>query len=169
MRSTIPLEEVLPEGGHILSNLPYNVGTALLVGWLGGSEDWPPRWASLTLMFQKEVAERIVAASGSDAFGRLASSGSQWRSSARIAMPVHRSAFTPPPKVMSAVVHITPADHAGGRLPCPARTPDRSCVRPAPQDAAAEPEGRARRRRGAGMSSASIRRGGPKRCVWMIL
>jgi 16S rRNA (adenine1518-N6/adenine1519-N6)-dimethyltransferase len=103
---TIPLEEVLPEGGHILSNLPYNVGTALLVGWLGGA-NWPPRWASLTLMFQKEVAERIVAASGSDAFGRLAVLA-QWRSAARIAMQVHRSAFTPPPKVMSAVVHIMP-------------------------------------------------------------
>jgi 16S rRNA (adenine1518-N6/adenine1519-N6)-dimethyltransferase len=102
----IPLADVLPEGGHILSNLPYNVGTALLVGWLGGT-DWPPRWASLTLMFQKEVAERIVASSGSDAFGRLAVLA-QWRSAARIAMPVHRSAFTPPPKVMSAVVHITP-------------------------------------------------------------
>ncbi|HMT43799.1 MAG TPA: 16S rRNA (adenine(1518)-N(6)/adenine(1519)-N(6))-dimethyltransferase RsmA [Chakrabartia sp.] len=111
----IPLEDVLPQGGHILSNLPYNVGTALLVGWLGGTA-WPPRWASLTLMFQKEVAERIVAPSASDAFGRLAIL-SQWRSSARIAMPVHRSAFTPPPKVMSAVVHITPDSMPEGVSP----------------------------------------------------
>ncbi|PAX08413.1 16S rRNA (adenine(1518)-N(6)/adenine(1519)-N(6))-dimethyltransferase RsmA [Sphingomonas lenta] len=96
---------------HIASNLPYNVGTALLVGWLTGG--WPPWWESLTLMFQREVAERIVAPVGSDAFGRLAVLA-QWRAHARIAMPVHRSAFTPPPKVMSAVVHITPADQPGG-------------------------------------------------------
>lgn len=92
---------------HIVSNLPYNVGTALAVGWLGGN-DWPPPWKSLTLMFQREVADRIVAAPASDAFGRLAILA-QWRSKAAIAMPVHRSAFTPPPKVMSAVVHITPS------------------------------------------------------------
>ncbi|HWK35967.1 16S rRNA (adenine(1518)-N(6)/adenine(1519)-N(6))-dimethyltransferase RsmA, partial [Sphingomonas sp.] len=90
---------------HIVANLPYNVGTALLVGWL--SADWLPWWRSLTLMFQKEVADRIVADAGDDAYGRLAVLA-QWRSSARIAMPVHRSAFTPPPKVMSAVVHILP-------------------------------------------------------------
>ncbi|URW76491.1 16S rRNA (adenine(1518)-N(6)/adenine(1519)-N(6))-dimethyltransferase RsmA [Sphingomonas donggukensis] len=92
---------------HIVANLPYNVGTALLVGWL--SADWYPWWQSLTLMFQKEVADRIVADAGDDAYGRLAILA-QWRSTARIAMPVHRSAFTPPPKVMSAVVHIVPAD-----------------------------------------------------------
>lgn len=91
---------------HIVSNLPYNVGTALLVAWLT-TEAWLPWWKSLTLMFQKEVAERIVAAPGSDAYGRL-SVLAQWRSDARIAMNVHRSAFTPPPKVMSAVVHIVP-------------------------------------------------------------
>jgi 16S rRNA (adenine1518-N6/adenine1519-N6)-dimethyltransferase len=91
---------------HIASNLPYNVGTALAVGWLSG-EGWPPAWKSLTLMFQREVAERIVAKPGTDAYGRLAILA-QWRSEARIAMPVHRSAFTPPPKVMSAVVHIVP-------------------------------------------------------------
>jgi 16S rRNA (adenine1518-N6/adenine1519-N6)-dimethyltransferase len=91
---------------HVASNLPYNVGTALAVGWLGG-DSWPPQWQSLTLMFQREVADRIVAAPGTDAYGRLAILA-QWRAIARIAMPVHRSAFTPPPKVMSAVVHITP-------------------------------------------------------------
>lgn len=91
---------------HIASNLPYNVGTALAVGWLG-KEQWPPAWKSLTLMFQREVADRIVSTAGSDTYGRLAILA-QWRSVARIAMPVHRSAFTPPPKVMSAVVHIVP-------------------------------------------------------------
>lgn len=92
---------------HIASNLPYNVGTALAVGWLGG-DTWPPEWLSLTLMFQREVADRIVAVPGTDAYGRLAILA-QWRAQAKIAMPVHRSAFTPPPKVMSAVVHITPS------------------------------------------------------------
>jgi 16S rRNA (adenine1518-N6/adenine1519-N6)-dimethyltransferase len=93
-------------GAHIVSNLPYNIGTALLVRWLG-SESWPPWWASLTLMFQQEVAERIVARPGTGAYGRLAVLA-QWRSEPRIAMKVHRSAFVPPPKVMSAVVHIVP-------------------------------------------------------------
>ena len=96
---------------HIVSNLPYNVGTALLVGWL--TTAWPPWWASATLMFQREVAERIVSAPGGDAYGRLAVLA-QWRASARIAMPVHRSAFTPPPKVMSAVVHIVPDEAPQG-------------------------------------------------------
>ncbi|WP_112383596.1 16S rRNA (adenine(1518)-N(6)/adenine(1519)-N(6))-dimethyltransferase RsmA [Sphingomonas carotinifaciens] len=90
---------------HIVSNLPYNVGTALLVGWL--SSAWLPWWQSCTLMFQKEVAERIVAMPDTSAYGRLAVLA-QWRCSAKIAMPVHRSAFTPPPKVMSAVVHLVP-------------------------------------------------------------
>ncbi|MBW8784021.1 MAG: 16S rRNA (adenine(1518)-N(6)/adenine(1519)-N(6))-dimethyltransferase RsmA [Novosphingobium sp.] len=91
----------------IVANLPYNVGTALFTGWLGG-EAWTPEWTSLTLMFQQEVAERIVAAANTDAYGRLAVLA-QWRSTAKIAMKVHRSAFTPPPKVMSAVVHVRPA------------------------------------------------------------
>ncbi|EZP72734.1 Ribosomal RNA small subunit methyltransferase A [Sphingomonas paucimobilis] len=95
------------DGAHIIANLPYNVGTALLVGWLSAAWEPLPWWSSLTLMFQMEVAERIVARPDSDHYGRLAVLG-QWRSDARIAMKVHRSAFTPPPKVMSAVVHITP-------------------------------------------------------------
>jgi 16S rRNA (adenine1518-N6/adenine1519-N6)-dimethyltransferase len=103
----MPLARVMPGPCHIASNLPYNVGTALLIGWLGG-QDWPPQWKSLTLMFQREVADRIVAAPDSDAYGRLAILG-QWRCHARLAMKVHRSAFTPPPKVMSAIVHLTPA------------------------------------------------------------
>ena len=98
--------EIAGPGAHVVANLPYNVGTALLVRWLGG-EQWPPWWASLTLMFQREVAERITAASGTSAYGRLAILA-QWRSEARLAMKVHRSAFVPPPKVMSAVVHIVP-------------------------------------------------------------
>lgn len=91
---------------HVAANLPYNVGTQLFTGWLSG-QDWPPQWRSLTLMFQLEVAERIVAAPGTDAYGRLAVLA-QWRSAPRIAMKVHRSAFTPPPKVMSAIVHVEP-------------------------------------------------------------
>ncbi len=92
---------------HIVANLPYNVGTALFTGWLGG-EAWPPQWQSLTLMFQQEVAQRIIATPADpSAFGRLAVL-SQWRSESTLAMKVHRSAFTPPPKVMSAIVHVTP-------------------------------------------------------------
>ena len=97
---------------HILSNLPYNVGSALLVKWLSAPQ-WPPQWRSLTLMFQREVADRIVAQPGSGAYGRL-SILAQWRSTAKLAMTVHRSAFTPPPKVMSAVVHIVPAAQPEG-------------------------------------------------------
>jgi 16S rRNA (adenine1518-N6/adenine1519-N6)-dimethyltransferase len=98
-------------GAHVVANLPYNIGTALLLKWLGGT--WPPWWASLTLMFQKEVAERIVAQPGSDAYGRL-SVTAQWRSRPRIAMTVSRSAFVPPPKVTSAVVHIVPSKQPEG-------------------------------------------------------
>ena len=99
--------ELMGEPFAVLSNLPYNIGTALFVRWLGG-ESWPPHWTSLTLMFQQEVAKRIVSAPGGSAFGRLAVLA-QWRSTAKLAMKVHRSAFTPPPKVMSAIVHLTPA------------------------------------------------------------
>jgi 16S rRNA (adenine1518-N6/adenine1519-N6)-dimethyltransferase len=98
-------QDVAGEGAHVVANLPYNVGTALLLKWLGG--EWPPWWSSLTLMFQKEVAERIVARAGADAYGRL-SIAAQWRSEPRIAMNVNRSAFVPPPKVTSALVHIVP-------------------------------------------------------------
>jgi 16S rRNA (adenine1518-N6/adenine1519-N6)-dimethyltransferase len=97
---------------HVLANLPYNVGTALFVRWLSGQE-WSPLWQSLTLMFQREVAERIVASAGDDAYGRLAVLA-QWRAEARLAMKVHRSAFTPPPKVMSAIVHVVPQDMPEG-------------------------------------------------------
>jgi 16S rRNA (adenine1518-N6/adenine1519-N6)-dimethyltransferase len=93
-------------GAHVVANLPYNVGTALLLRWLEGR--WPPWWSSLTLMFQREVAERIVARPDTEHYGRL-SIAAQWRSTPRIAMAVHRSAFVPPPKVASAVVHVVPA------------------------------------------------------------
>ncbi len=102
------------EGTHVVANLPYNIGTALLLKWLSG--DWPPWWRSLTLMFQKEVAERIVAQPGSDSYGRL-SVAAQWRSNPRLVMPVNRSAFVPPPKVTSAVVHIVPVDAPQGVNP----------------------------------------------------
>lgn len=94
------------EGARVVANLPYNVGTALLLRWLGGP--WPPWWRSLTLMFQREVAERIIAKPDSEHYGRLAIAA-QWRATPRIAMAVHRSSFVPSPKVASAVVHIVPA------------------------------------------------------------
>jgi 16S rRNA (adenine1518-N6/adenine1519-N6)-dimethyltransferase len=99
------------DGAHIVANLPYNVGTALLLRWL--ADPWLPWWTSLTLMFQREVAERIVARPDTEHYGRL-SVASQWRATPRIAMAVHRSAFVPPPKVASAVVHIVPAGQPEG-------------------------------------------------------
>ena len=101
----------------VVANLPYNVGTELLVRWLT-PETWPPLWQSLTLMFQREVADRIVARPGSKAYGRLAVLA-HWRTEARIAMTLPPEAFSPPPKVHSAVVHLEalpeprfPADQA---------------------------------------------------------
>jgi len=98
-------------GAHVVANLPYNVGTALLLRWLEGP--WPPWWSSLALMFQREVAERIVAKPDTEHYGRL-SVAAQWRCTPRIAMAVHRSAFVPPPKVASAVVHFVPANQPPG-------------------------------------------------------
>ena len=105
----------------VVSNLPYNVGTELLVRWLT-PRDWPPFWTSLTLMFQKEVAERIVAKPGSKAYGRLALLA-QWRCDVRIVLTLPPSAFTPPPKIDSAVVHLTAL--AEPRYPAPAKTLER--------------------------------------------
>lgn len=102
-------------GAHIVANLPYNIGTALLTGWLS-SEAVPPWWRSLTLMFQKEVADRIVASAGSDSYGRL-SVLAQWRTTARIAFTLPPRAFVPAPKVMSAVVHIEPAPPMSAATP----------------------------------------------------
>ncbi|MBW8755048.1 MAG: 16S rRNA (adenine(1518)-N(6)/adenine(1519)-N(6))-dimethyltransferase RsmA, partial [Sphingomonadales bacterium] len=90
----------------VVANLPYNVGTPLFVGWLSG-QTWPPGWSSLTLMFQEEVARRIVATPDTSAYGRLAVLA-QWRAQAKLALKVHRSAFTPAPKVMSAIIHVIP-------------------------------------------------------------
>ena len=90
----------------IVANLPYNIGTALLISWLS-TEVWPPWYQSLTLMFQKEVAERIVALPGSKSYGRL-SIICQWRCEVRKLFDVNRSAFTPPPKITSSIVQLTP-------------------------------------------------------------
>jgi 16S rRNA (adenine1518-N6/adenine1519-N6)-dimethyltransferase len=99
---------------RIIANLPYNVGTALLTGWLTG-EEWPPWWGSLTLMFQREVAERIVAdESDPKNYGRLAVLCG-WRTQGRILFDVPPSAFVPPPKVTSSVVHLVPRQRP---LPC---------------------------------------------------
>jgi len=108
---TIDEPDVAGDGAHIVSNLPYNVGTALLLRWLSGP--WPPWWRSATLMFQREVADRIVARPNTKDYGRL-SILAQWRSQAKIALNVHRSAFVPPPKVMSAVLHIVPMEQPQG-------------------------------------------------------
>ena len=102
---------------RIVSNLPYNVGTELLIRWLA-PRDWPPFWETLTLMFQKEVAERIIAAPGSKAYGRL-SILAQWKANAKIVLALPPEAFSPPPKVHSAVVHMTALPEP--RFPAPAR------------------------------------------------
>jgi 16S rRNA (adenine1518-N6/adenine1519-N6)-dimethyltransferase len=91
---------------RVAANLPYNVGTALLVKWLTAAA-WPPFWASLTLMFQREVAERLVSAPGSADFGRL-SVLAQWRTLPRILFDVDRRAFTPSPSVTSTLLRIEP-------------------------------------------------------------
>lgn len=101
---------------RMVANLPYNVGTQLLVGWLE-TATWPPFYESLTLMFQREVAERIVAAPGDSAYGRLGVLAG-WRTTARIQFDVPAQAFWPPPKVTSSVVHLTPRDEP---LPVDAR------------------------------------------------
>lgn len=91
---------------QIVANLPYNIGTALFTRWMTEAP-WPPWWSRLTLMFQKEVAERIAAAPGGKAYGRLAVLA-QWRAEARVLFEVSRHAFTPPPKVTSAIVSVAP-------------------------------------------------------------
>ena len=93
------------ERARVIANLPYNIATPLLIGWL--SESWPPWYDSLVLMFQREVAERIVATSGSKAYGRLAVLAG-WRTEAKIMFDVPPTAFVPPPKVTSSVVRLIP-------------------------------------------------------------
>jgi len=112
-----PLSHLTPPI-RIAANLPYNVGTELLVRWLT-PPSWPPFWQSLTLMFQREVADRIVAKPGSKAYGRLALLA-QWRTDARIVMTLPPEAFTPPPKINSAVVHL--AALPAPRYPADAKT-----------------------------------------------
>ncbi|WP_075217852.1 16S rRNA (adenine(1518)-N(6)/adenine(1519)-N(6))-dimethyltransferase RsmA [Mongoliimonas terrestris] len=98
---------------RIVANLPYNIATPLLIGWLSG-EPWPPRWASMALMFQKEVADRITAHAGDDAYGRLGVL-TGWRTRATQMFDISPKAFVPPPKVTSTVVHFEPRPTP---LPC---------------------------------------------------
>lgn len=101
----------------VVANLPYNVATPLLIGWIT-AEPWPPAWQSLTLMFQREVAERIVATPASKAYGRLGVLAG-WRTEAHILFDIDPRAFTPPPKVTSSVVQLTPRPYP---LPCSTET-----------------------------------------------
>jgi len=114
---TVNWPKIADGRAKIVANLPYNIATPLLVGWLT-AEPWPPWYLSMTLMFQKEVAERIVARPGSKAFGRL-SVLAQWRSRAVKLFDVDRRAFTPSPKVTSSVVQITPGVPAIAGCNCP--------------------------------------------------
>ena len=112
----------LTRGGavRIVANLPYNVGTQLLLNWIT-TPQWPPFWSSLTLMFQKEVAERITAEPASKAYGRLGVLAG-WRCHRGILFDISPKAFTPPPKVTSAVVHLTPK---ADPLPCDLKSLER--------------------------------------------
>ncbi|MTI42318.1 dimethyladenosine transferase [Roseibium hamelinense] len=112
----LDIDPVAVTGGEpvkIAANLPYNVGTQLLLNWISVPQ-WPPFWQSLTLMFQKEVGSRIVARQGDKAYGRLGVLAG-WRTHASMAFDLSPKAFTPPPKVTSTVVHVTPR---AGPLPC---------------------------------------------------
>ncbi len=104
----IDIKSHLDGPARIIANLPYSVGTALLIHWLE-EEPWPPWYESMTLMFQKEVAERIVASEGSKAYGRLAVF-CHWRTDPSIVLKLPARAFTPPPKVDSALVHLVPKE-----------------------------------------------------------
>jgi 16S rRNA (adenine1518-N6/adenine1519-N6)-dimethyltransferase len=110
------------DGGptRVVANLPYNIATALLIGWLT-AEPWPPWYDRLTLMFQREVAERIVAKPGSKTYGRL-SVLTGWRAEAKILFDISPSAFVPPPKVTSSVVQLIPR---ATPLPCDRRALER--------------------------------------------
>ena len=113
----VDFEALVAEGPvKIIANLPYNVGTQLLINWLL-PKSWPPFWESLTLMFQKEVGLRIVAHEDDDHYGRLGVLAS-WRTEARMVFDVPPQAFTPPPKVTSSVVHLVPRPEP---LPCEVR------------------------------------------------
>ena len=103
---SVDMAKLVQGPAKLIANLPYNIGTALLITWLS-SEAWPPWYQSLTLMFQKEVAERIVAQPGTKAYGRL-SIICQWRCEVKKLFDVNRSAFTPPPKITSSIVQLLP-------------------------------------------------------------
>lgn len=103
---TTDMRALVENPARIVANLPYNIGTPLLIGWLQ-TEPWPPWYESLTLMFQREVAERITAPPGSKAYGRLGVLA-QWRTQARILFNVDKRAFTPPPSITSSVVELVP-------------------------------------------------------------
>src|SRR5438445_6019515 len=122
--SSTPTPDPSPQGGvaktRIIANLPYNIATALLVRWLS-IEPWPPWYDSLVLMFQREVAERIVATPGAKQYGRLAVLAG-WRTAAKIMFDVAPSAFVPPPKVTSSVVRLAPRVSP---LPCTRTTLER--------------------------------------------
>jgi len=116
MATQSPFRQNIKAKPKIIANLPYNIGTELLLNWLL-AEPWPPFYQSLTLMFQQEVAARITAGPGDKAYGRL-SILCGWRCRAEIVMILPPQAFTPPPKVHSAVVHIVPRENP---LPCSAQ------------------------------------------------
>jgi len=103
---TLDETAILPSGARVAANLPYNVGTAILIKWLT-AQSWPPVWASLTLMFQKEVAQRITAQPSTEHYGRL-SVLAQWRCTAKILFDVNPHAFVPPPSVTSSIVRLEP-------------------------------------------------------------
>ena len=123
---------------RIVANLPYNIATILLVGWLT-TEPWPPWYDRMVLMFQREVAERIVAPAGSKTYGRL-SVLAGWRTTAKILFDVHPSNFVPPPKVTSSVVELVPHRDTAASSNFLSRTRHCGGVRPAPENAAPEPE-----------------------------
>ena len=130
----------------IVANLPYNIATPLLIGWLE-TDPWPPWYDCMVLMFQREVAERIVATEDDEAYGRLGVLAN-WRAQTKMLFDISPAAFVPPPKVTSSVVRLIPRDEPRALRPSNARAGHRRGVRTAPQDAAAEPEV-ARRRSGA--------------------
>ncbi|MCX5493207.1 16S rRNA (adenine(1518)-N(6)/adenine(1519)-N(6))-dimethyltransferase RsmA [Kaistia dalseonensis] len=109
----VDMAALAPGPVRIVANLPYNIATPLLIGWLQ-AEPWPPFYESMTLMFQREVAERIVATPDDDAYGRLGVMAG-WRTEAQILFDISPKAFTPPPKVTSSVVHFRPRPTP---LPC---------------------------------------------------
>ena len=145
---------------RVVANLPYNIATALLVSWLT-LEPWPPWYDRLLLMFQREVAQRIVAGPGNKAYGRL-SVLAGWRCEARILFDVAGSAFVPPPKVTSSLVSLTPRADPLRLRSQRARAGHRGRVRATPQDAAPELEVARRRcahrKRGSGADRSGRRR-----------